>query len=136
MQQEGEALYLPAGWAHATRNLSPSIGVGGQAIWSAEDRQRSAANTGTEGGKGLLSWLGIGGGATAGEGGGGRDYFSHVNAGLAAALQGDHATAASECVQVLTHSHNHALTYSRMRTSCTLAVLLDCVTGCLLGWFG
>ena len=136
MQQAGEALYLPAGWAHATRNLSPSIGVGGQAIWSAEDRQRSAANTGTEGGEGLLSWLGIGGGAAAGEGGGGRDYFSHVNAGLAAALQGDHATAASECVQVLTHSHNHALTYSRMRTSCTLAVLLDCVTGCLLGWLG
>ena len=90
VQREGEALYVPAGFAHATRNFSPSIGVGGQAIWSAEERR--AAGRGDGGGGLLSSWLGLGSGG----GGETRDFFSHVNTGLAAAMEGDHATAASE----------------------------------------
>lgn len=91
VQQEGDALFIPAGFAHATRNLRPSIGVGGQAIWSAEDRLKSAS--GTSGGipGTVLSWLGFNSGATSSQ-----DYFAHVNSGLAAALQGNHATAAAE----------------------------------------
>ena len=65
------------------------LGVGGQAIWSAEDRQKSAS--GTSRGK-VLSWLGL----SASSGGDSQDYFSHFNVGLAAALQGDHAAAAAE----------------------------------------
>ena len=111
------------------------IGVGGQAIWSDEDRLKTSAASGAgtgrssaeRGGGGLLppwswlSWLraGVGiasssggsdendrdaaanhlhssGGGGGGGGLGGRDFFSHVNRGLAAALQDDHVTAVAE----------------------------------------
>lgn len=124
VQQEGEALFIPAGFAHATRNLHPSIGtlsttsgfstyayrtpwptvclhilqmqpmpgVGGQAIWSAEDRSKSTSRSGSSASMpgAVLSWLGLN------SGGASPDFFAHVNSGLAAALQGNHATAATE----------------------------------------
>ena len=80
VQRAGEAMWLPAGWAHATRNLAPSIGVGGQAIWSAEARRASTdGRTPTA----SMSWLataasafGLGGAA-----GQQQDFFSHLNRG-------------------------------------------------------
>eukprot|EP01043_Picozoa_sp_COSAG02_P044951 COSAG02_NODE_4062_length_5843_cov_2.288997_3_plen_117_part_00 len=68
------------------------VGVGGQAIWSAEDRSKSSSRSGSSGSipEAVLSWLGLNGGGAS------LDYFAHVNAGLAAALQGNHATSAAE----------------------------------------
>jgi hypothetical protein len=36
----GDMLFVPAGWAHATLNLSPVIGVGGQITWDFGSRMR------------------------------------------------------------------------------------------------
>ena len=57
-----------------------AAGVGGQAIWSAEDRLRSTSSA-IAGGfvRTAFSWLGLGLGRD-------EDYFSHVNSGLAARI--------------------------------------------------
>ena len=38
LQEAGEAVYVPAGWLHATLNIGETIGAGGQAHWSAAER--------------------------------------------------------------------------------------------------
>ena len=43
VQRAGEAIYIPAGWLHATLTLGETTGVGGQAHWPAAAR-RDAAN--------------------------------------------------------------------------------------------
>ena len=39
LQTAGEAVYVPAGWLHATLNVGETIGAGGQAHWSASARR-------------------------------------------------------------------------------------------------
>lgn len=37
-QEEGDILYLPAGWAHMTNNRRETIAIGGQEVWDANGR--------------------------------------------------------------------------------------------------
>ena len=45
LQVAGEAVYVPAGWLHATLNIGETIGAGGQAHWSATARRDAMTNT-------------------------------------------------------------------------------------------
>jgi hypothetical protein len=58
VQRSGEAMYVPAGWLHATVNMGETIGVGGQASWPAQNRASiaQAAISATSG-----FWSGAGG---------------------------------------------------------------------------
>ncbi len=44
LQYAGEAMYVPAGWLHATVNVGETIGAGGQAHWSATRRRDTMLN--------------------------------------------------------------------------------------------
>lgn len=39
-QRAGEAMYLPPGWKHLTLNIGETVGVGGQAVYGADQRLR------------------------------------------------------------------------------------------------
>ena len=70
--------------------------MGGQAIWSAEDRQVYASGKSDSILDTVLTGLGLSSST-----GDNQDHFVHVNLGLAAALQNNHFTAAAEYERAL-----------------------------------
>jgi hypothetical protein len=44
-QRAGEVMYLPPGWKHLTLNIGETVGVGGQAIYGADQRLRDRWGT-------------------------------------------------------------------------------------------